>query len=72
MDRVRCGQVRPSAKNALAKFWTAVPWLLKADIMLQVVLHKFPEAGVIGGLLVFNAELACLQKSACGPVILKR
>ena len=50
-------------KNALAKFWAPVPWLLEAAILLQVVLHKYFEAGVIAGLLVFNAALAYLQES---------
>jgi hypothetical protein len=27
-----------------------VPWLLEASVLLQAVLHKFFEAGVIGGL----------------------
>jgi H+-transporting ATPase len=48
--------------NALAKFWAPVPWLLEASILLQVVLHKYFEATVIGGLLVFNAALAYLQE----------
>jgi H+-transporting ATPase len=72
MDRMRCGQIRSSTKIALSKFWARVPWLLKAAIMLEVVLHKLSEAGVIGGLLIFNAVLAYLQESAGGPVILKR
>ncbi len=49
-------------KNALAKFWAPVPWLLEAAILLQVVLHKYFEAAVIAGLLVFNAALAYFQE----------
>ncbi len=49
-------------RNALAKFWAPVPWLLEASIVLQVVLHKYVEAAVIAGLLVFNAALAYLQE----------
>lgn len=49
-------------KNTLAKFWAPVPWLLEASIVLQVVLHKYFEAGVIAGLLVFNAALAYFQE----------
>ena len=49
-------------KNALAKFWAPVPWLLEASIVLQVVLHKYVEAGVIAGLLIFNAALAYFQE----------
>jgi H+-transporting ATPase len=33
-----------SIRNALAKFWAPVPWLLEASIVLQVVLHKYAEA----------------------------
>jgi H+-transporting ATPase len=50
-------------RNALAKFWAPVPWLLEAAIVLQVVLHKDLEAAVIAGLLVFNAALAYFQES---------
>ena len=49
-------------RNALAKFWAPVPWLLEASIVLQVVLHKYVEAAVIAGLLVFNAALAYFQE----------
>jgi H+-transporting ATPase len=49
-------------RNALAKFWAPVPWLLEAAILLQVVLHKYFEAAVIAGLLVFNAALAYFQE----------
>jgi H+-transporting ATPase len=49
-------------RDALAKFWAPVPWLLEAAIVLQVVLHKYFEAAVIGGLLVFNAALAYFQE----------
>src|ERR1035438_1553848 len=49
-------------RNALAKFWAPVPWLLEAAILLQVGLHKYLEAGVIAGLLVFNAALAWFQE----------
>jgi len=49
-------------RNALAKFWAPVPWLLEASIVLQLVLHKYAEAAVIAGLLVFNAALAYFQE----------
>ncbi len=49
-------------RNALAKFWAPVPWLLEASIVLQVVLHKYAEASVIAGLLIFNAALAYFQE----------
>jgi H+-transporting ATPase len=49
-------------RNALAKFWAPVPWLLEASIVLELVLHKYYEAGVIAALLVFNAALAYFQE----------
>jgi H+-transporting ATPase len=50
-------------RNALAKFWAPVPWLLEASVVLEIVLHKYYEAGVIASLLVFNAALAYFQES---------
>jgi H+-transporting ATPase len=50
-------------RNALAKFWAPVPWLLEASIVLETVLHKYYEAAVIAGLLLFNAALAYFQES---------
>jgi len=47
----------------LAKFWAPVPWLLEASIVLETVLHKYYEAAVIAGLLLFNAALAYFQES---------
>jgi H+-transporting ATPase len=49
-------------RSALAKFWAPVPWLLEASIVLQLILHKYVEAAVIAGLLVFNAALAYFQE----------
>jgi len=50
-------------RNALAKFWAPVPWLLEASIVLEIVLDKYYEAAVIAALLVFNAALAYFQES---------
>jgi len=49
-------------RNALAKFWAPVPWLLEASIVLELVLHKYYEAAIITALLVFNAALAFFQE----------
>jgi len=49
-------------RNALAKFWAPVPWLLEAAIVLELVLDKYLEAAVIAGLLIFNAALAYFQE----------
>lgn len=50
-------------RNALGKFWAPVPWLLEASIVLEVMLHKYIEAAVIAGLLIFNAALAYFQET---------
>lgn len=49
-------------RRAIEKLWAPVPWMLEATIMLQLVLHKFTEAGVIAALLVFNAVIGFLQE----------
>jgi H+-transporting ATPase len=49
-------------RNALAKFWAPVPWLLEAAIVLELVLDKYLEAAVIASLLIFNAALAYFQE----------
>jgi H+-transporting ATPase len=50
-------------RMALEKFWAPVPWMLEAAIVLELALGKYVEAGIIGGLLVFNAALGLLQES---------
>ncbi len=46
----------------LKKFWDPVPWLLEATIVLELLLRKDLEAGIIGVLLVFNAVLSLIQE----------
>ena len=50
-------------RNAVAKFWAPVPWLLEASIVLELALNKYFEAAVIAALLIFNAALAYFQES---------
>lgn len=50
-------------RNLGSKFWAPVPWMLEAAVLLELFLHKNIEAGVIAGLLIFNAGLAFLQES---------
>ncbi len=50
-------------RMALEKFWAPVPWMLEAAIVLELVLGKYVEAGIIAALLVFNAALGLLQES---------
>ncbi len=49
-------------RNALAKFWAPVPWLLEAAIILQLVLHKDLEAAVICRPIDFQRSLAYFQE----------
>jgi H+-transporting ATPase len=49
-------------RMALEKFWTPVPWMLEAAIVLQVALREYVEAAAVGGLLVFNAALGFFQE----------
>src|ERR1700729_653124 len=50
-------------RRALEKFWAPVPWMLEADIVVELALGKYVEAGIIALLLVFNAALGLFQES---------
>jgi H+-transporting ATPase len=50
-------------RRAIEKFWAPVPWMLEAAIVLELVLGKYVEAGIIAFLLVFNAVLGLFQES---------
>jgi H+-transporting ATPase len=49
-------------RRALAKFWSPIPWMLEAATILELVLGKYVEAGIIAVLLLFNAALGFLQE----------
>jgi len=51
------------ARRAIQKLWAPIPWMLEAAILLELVLGKFVEAGIIAVLLFFNAALGFLQES---------
>ena len=48
--------------RALTKFWTPIPWMLEAATILELVLGKYVEAGIIAALLLFNAALGFFQE----------
>jgi len=50
-------------RMALNKFWAPVPWMLEAAVLLELILGKYVEAGIIAALLVFNAALGLFQES---------
>jgi len=53
----------------LRKFWSPVPWMLEATIVLQLVLGKPDEAAVIAVLLVVNAVLGYLQEGRANKAL---
>jgi H+-transporting ATPase len=46
----------------LRRFWGAVPWMLEAAFLLEVVLGRHLQAGIIAALLVTNAVISFLQE----------
>ena len=70
--RLRLGQFGPNsmpdtsshpARSALKKLWAPIPWMLEAAVVLEVVLGKDVEGGIIAVLLVFNAALGFFQEA---------
>ena len=53
---------RPLLLGLLGRFWAPVPWMLEATVALEAALGKWVEAGVVAGLLAFNAGLAVVQE----------
>jgi H+-transporting ATPase len=49
-------------RRALTKFWSPIPWMLEAATILELVLGKYVEAGIIAVLLLFNAALGFFQE----------
>ena len=49
-------------RQFLKRFWTPIPWLLEATILIQLFLGERVEAAVVAGLLVLNAVLGFLQE----------
>ncbi len=62
-------ELPPRWKVFLAKFWSPIPWMLEAAILLQIGLGAYVEAAVIGGLLLFNTILAFVQESRAGAAL---
>ncbi len=46
----------------LKKMWGPVPWMLEASVILELILGKYIEAGIIGALILFNAGMSTLQE----------
>jgi H+-transporting ATPase len=48
--------------RACKKLWAPVPWMLELAILIQIGLGDYPQAGVVGLLLLFNAGLGWFQE----------
>jgi H+-transporting ATPase len=44
------------------RFWGIIPWMLEAAVIIDLILGRWAEAGVIGALLVFSAGLGFYQE----------
>jgi H+-transporting ATPase len=53
----------------LAKFWSPIPWLLEAAMVLEIARDRYLEAAAIAGLLLFNATLGFVQESRAGRAL---
>jgi len=58
------------AREFVRRFWSPVPWLLEATIIIQLFLGEAIEAAVIAGLLIFNAILSFLQEERTQKVLM--
>ncbi len=56
-------------RDVISTFWAPVPWLLEAAVLLQLVLHEYVPAGIVFGLLVFNAVLGYIQSSRANATL---
>ena len=59
----------PRWRSFLAKFWSPIAWMLEAAIILQLWAGQYIEAGVIGGLLLFNGVLGFIQEGRAGAAL---
>ena len=53
----------------LAKFWSPIPWLLEAAMVLEIARGRPVEAGAIAALLLFNATLGFVQETRAGRAL---
>ena len=53
----------------LHKFWSPIPWMLEATIILQLIIGKIEEAIVITLLLVFNSLLSFFQEERANKTL---
>ncbi len=59
----------PAWQRVGAKFWGPIPWMLEAAAVLQISLHAYTEAAVIGALLLLNATLGIVQEGRASAAL---
>ena len=47
----------------LKKMWAPVPWMLEIAIILELILGKYIEAGIITALVILNAVMSTIQEN---------
>jgi H+-transporting ATPase len=62
-------KVQPAWRAYLAKFWSPIPWLLEAAMVIEIGLGRYVEAAVIVALLLFNATLGFIQEGRAGTAL---
>ncbi len=53
----------------LRHFWSPVPWMLEATVVLQLVMGERIEAGLIAALLIFNVALGAFQEGRANAAL---
>jgi len=53
----------------LKKFWGISAWMLELILILSIVLRKYSDVVVVGGLLVINAVLSFMQEQRAAGVV---
>ena len=53
----------------LRHFWSPVPWMLEATVVLQLVMGERFEAALIAALLIFNVALGAFQESRANAAL---
>lgn len=53
----------------LTKFWSPIPWMLEAAILLQIGVGQYTEAAVVAALLLFNVTLGFVQEGRAGAAL---
>jgi H+-transporting ATPase len=66
-------EVAEEHEHVLAKiarhFWSPVPWMLEATVVLQLVLGEYIEAALIAALLIFNVALGAFQEGQANAAL---